>query len=87
MDEYDPPTPLRKVYCARLNNEEYENQASRCTEEALLQLLQHLERTPESFGRVVRKRRKEAEENAGLLSYIKVSCSKKFALIKHCTFM
>ncbi len=72
MDEYDPPTPLRKTYCARLNNEEYENQASKCTEEALLNLMQHLESKPESYKRVLRKRKKETEENSGLLSYLKV---------------
>ena len=72
MDEYDPPTPLQKVYCARLNNEEYENQASQCTEEALLHLLQHLENTPDSYRRVLRKRKQQEKENEGLLSFIKV---------------
>lgn len=72
MDEYDPPTPLNKAYCTRLNEEEYENQASSCTEEALLELMQHLEDNPESYHGVMNRRKKEEEENASLLSYLKV---------------
>lgn len=72
MDEYDPPTPLSKVYCARLKVEEYESQAYSCTEEALLELMQHLENTPESYHRVMAKRKKEEEEEAGMLSYLRV---------------
>jgi uncharacterized protein YozE (UPF0346 family) len=72
MDEYDPPTPVSKVYCTRLSNAEYEDQASRCTEDALAELIQYLENNPSSYRRVVSSRKKEEGENAGFFSYAKV---------------
>lgn len=73
MDEYDPATPVGKAYCARLNAEEYEDQASMCTEDALAELIQYLGKNPASYRRVMASRKKEQEENAGFFSYAKVS--------------
>lgn len=73
MDEYDPATPVGKVYCTRLSDEEYEDQASRCTEDALAELIQYLEKNPASYSRVMASRKKEREENAGFFSYAKVA--------------
>ena len=73
MDEYDPPTPLNKTYCARLKVEEYDNQAYSCTERSLLELMQHLENTPETYHNVLNKRKKEEIEDDGFLSYLKVN--------------
>ena len=73
MDEYDPPTPISKVYCARLNTLEYEDQASSCTEDALVELVQYLECNPESYHEVATRRKKDDEES-GFLSSLKVYC-------------
>ena len=72
MDEYDPATPLNKVYCLRLSADEYEDQASKCTEEALSGLIQYLDENPSSYRRVMTRKRKQEEENAGFLSFAKV---------------
>ena len=72
MDEYDAATPVTKTYCARMTAEEYENQASTCTEDALDSLIQYLEKNPESFKRVLGRRKREEEESAGLFSFAKV---------------
>lgn len=72
MDEYDPPTPVGKMYCAVLSAEEYEDQASKCTEQALAELIQYLGKNPVSYRRVMERRKKQEEENAGLFSYAKV---------------
>lgn len=73
MDEYDPPTPVIKAYCSRLSAEEYENQASSCTEDAIAELIQHLEKNPASYRKAMAQKKKEKQENAGLFSYAKVS--------------
>ena len=74
MDEYDPPTPISatKAYCARLNLEDYENESSVYTENALDDLIQYLEKNPASYQRVMIQRKKEEQENSGVLSYAKV---------------
>ena len=72
MDEYDPATPVSKMYCAKLNSGEYEDQASLCTEDALAELIQYLEKNPASYRRVMSSRKKQEEENAGFFSYAKV---------------
>lgn len=76
MDEYDPATPVSKVYSVRLSAEEYEDQASRCTEDALAELIKHLDKNPASYRRVMYSRKKEEEENAGFFSYAKVNCNR-----------
>ncbi len=73
MDEYDPATPVSKTYCVRLSAAEYENQTSSCTEDALAELIEHLEKNPGSYRRVMTQRKKEEVENAGFFSYAKVS--------------
>ena len=74
MDEYDPATPVsNKTYCVRLTANEYESQASSCTEDALTELIEYLDKNPGSYHRVMVRRKKEEEENAGFLSYAKVS--------------
>ena len=72
MDEYDPATPVNKVYCARLSTEQYEDQASEYTEEALVHLIQYLDKNPDSYRRVMTRRKREEEESGGLFSFVKV---------------
>lgn len=76
MDEYDPATPLSEAYCVRLSAEEYEDQASKCTEDGLAELIKYLDKNPASYRRVMSSRKKENEENAGLFSYAKVNCNR-----------
>ncbi len=72
MDEYDPPTPSKTSFCVRLNPEEYESQTSLCTENALLNLIQHLDKYPSAYQNIMVNRKKVAEENSGIISYAKV---------------
>lgn len=72
FDEFDDATPLRHSFCGRISKEAYERQAEESTESALEQLLEYLEKNPEAYTDVVKKRRKEEAESAGLFSYLKV---------------
>lgn len=72
MDEFDPATPVNKAYCRRLNAKEYEDQASTCTEDALAELIQYLEKNPGSYHRAMGRRKWEEEGNAGIFSFVKV---------------
>lgn len=69
MDEYDPATPVSKMYCTRLSAEEYENEASSCTEDALVQLIEYLEKNPASYRRIMTQKKRE---DSGFFSYAKV---------------
>ena len=71
LEEFDEATPLRGTYCSRLSVEEYEEQASECTERALRQLMDHLDENPQEFKAVLRKRRRD-EEEGGLWAFVKV---------------
>lgn len=75
LDEYDEATPMRGTYCSRLTVDEYENQSSKCTEDALEQLISHLESNPEVYKKVLKDKKKQEEEEAGILSFMKVSLS------------
>ena len=72
LEEYDEPTPLRSTYCSRLTEEEYEEETSACTQEALSELIAHLNENPDEYHKVVKRRKKEEAEGAGLVSYVKV---------------
>ena len=72
FDEFDDATPLRHSFCGRISREAYERQAAESTESALEQLMEYLERNPDAYTDVVKKRRKEEADSAGLLSYLKV---------------
>ncbi len=72
LEEFDEATPLRSTYCSRLTFEEYEDEGSTCTEKALSELLEHLEREPDAYKKVVKRRKKEEMEEGGLLAYMKV---------------
>ena len=73
FDEFDEATPLRGSFCSRLTAEEFEELGATFTEEALAQLMEHLDRNPEAYGRVLRKRKRQQAEEAGLLSFVKVA--------------
>lgn len=72
LEEFDEATPLRGTYCSRLTAEEYEEQGSACTEQALAELLKHLDRNPQVYKDILSKKKKQEQEEAGLLSYVKV---------------
>ena len=72
LEEFDEATPLKSTYCSRLSAEEYEEQGSACTERALAELLGHLDENPEVYKDILSKKKKQDQENAGFLSYVKV---------------
>lgn len=72
FDEFDDATPLRHSFCGRISKEAYERQAAESTESAIEELMEYLEANPDAYTDVVKKRRKEEAESAGLLSYLKV---------------
>ena len=45
---------------------------SRCTEDALSELMTYLDSSPSVYVRVLQKRRKEEAENSGFLSFLKI---------------
>ena len=72
LGEFDEATPLRSSYCSRLTEEQYQDQAALSTEKALKDLIDHLQDNPEEYRKIVRKKKREEAEEAGLVSYFKV---------------
>lgn len=82
LDEFDEATPLRGTFCSRLTEEQFEEQSASSTEEALAQLMEHLDKNPGVYGRVLRKKKRQQAEEAGLISFMKVAS--KFPGINSC---
>ena len=72
LEEFDDATPLKGTYCSRLSLEEYEEEASSCTKRALEELMSHLDSNPGDLKSVLSKRKKDAEEESGIWSFVKV---------------
>ena len=72
LEEFDEATPLKGTFCSRLSVEEYEEQASACTEQALRGLMAHLDKNPEEFKTVLRKRKLDEEEEGSMWAFVKV---------------
>lgn len=43
-----------------------------CTEQALRELMKHLDKQPDMYKSILKKRRRDEKENEGIMSYIKV---------------
>ena len=72
LEEFDDATPLKGTFCSRLSLEEYEEEASSCTKRALEELMDHLDDNPDDLKAVLSKRWKDAEEEKGIWSFVKV---------------
>ena len=72
LDEFDDATPLKRTYCSRLTQEEYEEQGSSFTEQALSELVEHLDTNSHSYKKIYKKRKLQEAEERGVLSFIKV---------------
>ena len=72
MNEFDEPIPLKSTFCAKLTEEQYEEQTLNSTDEALKDLITYLEKNPEDYANVIKKKKKEEAEESGLMSYMKV---------------
>ena len=72
LEEFDDATPLRKSYCSRISKDEFERQISVNTENGLEELFTFLKNNPKAYSDILRKRRREEAESAGLLSYLKI---------------
>ena len=76
LDEFDEATPLKRSYCSILTQEEYEEQGSSFTEQALSELVDHLDTNSRSYKKILKKRKLQEAEERGVLSFIKVGwCS------------
>ncbi|XP_064612989.1 uncharacterized protein LOC135476787 [Liolophura sinensis] len=78
IDEFDEPAQLTQTFCAKLSEEEYEEQTATETEKALEELMAYIERNPEAYGKVLQKRKQDEQEEAGVLSYLKVKMVSMF---------
>ena len=72
LEEFDDATPLKGTFCFRLSLDEYEEEASSCTKRALEELIDHLDSNPGEFKAVLKKKKRDAEENSGIWSFVKV---------------
>lgn len=72
FEEFDEPTPMKSSFCKTLTEEEYEEQGSVYTREALDSLMEYMDSNPETYSKLIKKRKKEEAENAGLISFVKV---------------
>lgn len=72
LEEFDDATPLRGTFCSRVSVDEFEKQSSSCTKQALSELMDHLDNHPLEFKAVLRKRKRDEEEQSGLIGFVKV---------------
>ncbi len=69
LEEFEEATPLQKRFCSQLSVEEYEQSAADSTEEALAQLIAHLDTNPQAYHKILQAKK---DEEIGVFSYIKV---------------
>ena len=72
FDQFDPASPCTTSFCSRISKEEYEKQGSDLTQQAVADLIRYLDYNPTAYHNILRKRKREDEENAGVLSWLKV---------------
>lgn len=78
LEEFDRECPLVKTFCNLLSEEEFEQQTSCCTEQALQDLFKSMEENPTLYEKVIRRRKQEELERAGLKSLIKAKLFSAF---------
>lgn len=71
-DEFDDAFPMKTGFCQLLTEEQYESQAATETEKAIQQLIEHLDSNPEIVKELMKKRKRDDEENSGFMSYLKL---------------
>ena len=71
LEEFDDAAPLKGTFCSRMSIKEYEEQASSCTQQALQELIGHLDENPEEFKVILNKRKHDISED-GIWSFVKV---------------
>lgn len=64
-------TPLQSAYCRQMSTAEFDAIGESETERELKLLVEHLEKNPSDFIRLMRKRKIEEMENGGMFSFIK----------------
>ncbi|XP_042297397.1 uncharacterized protein LOC121916429 [Sceloporus undulatus] len=79
LDEYDNEYPLIISFCERISPQDFEGQSMYYTQKALQDLYAQMEQNPSICERVVRKKKQEEKENAGLGEYLK---AKFFAMLQ-----
>ncbi|XP_006894666.1 PREDICTED: peptidyl-prolyl cis-trans isomerase-like 2-like [Elephantulus edwardii] len=70
LDEFDREVPLTMTFCRRISGEDFEKQASMCTECALRHLFRSIDRNPAIAERAVGKGKQDECEQRGLLSFL-----------------
>ncbi|KAK3589142.1 hypothetical protein CHS0354_017109 [Potamilus streckersoni] len=71
-DEFDDANKMTKTYCCQMTKEQFEEESSIETENALKTLTEYLDANPEVYRRILRRKKKQDMENAGFLSFLKV---------------
>ncbi|XP_052072916.1 uncharacterized protein LOC127711015 isoform X2 [Mytilus californianus] len=71
-DEFDEAFPMKTGFCQLITKEQFEDQAQTETEKALQQLMEHLDTNPELIKELLKKRKREDEEEGGFMSYMKL---------------
>lgn len=70
FDEFDEATPLRSTYCSRLTGAEYEDVGETQTEKALRELQAHLDRNPDEYFRILKRKAIQDAEDSGVISFL-----------------
>lgn len=70
-DEFDDPSRLQQKYHLMMTEEEYEMQASEETYKALKELMEFIEKNPEKYSTILKKKKKDDYENSSRMSFFK----------------
>ncbi|XP_005987224.1 WAS/WASL-interacting protein family member 3-like [Latimeria chalumnae] len=71
LEEFDQECPLSMMFCKRLSEEEFEEQAVSYTDQALRDLFRTMDRNPALCEKVIRRRKQDELEKSGFASLIK----------------
>lgn len=79
LEEFDNECPLSISYCERISPQDFEKQSLSYTHKSLQDLFLQMEQNPRICEKVLRKRKQEESEDAGLLQYLK---AKVFSMLQ-----
>ncbi|GFO01179.1 phospholipase a(2) [Plakobranchus ocellatus] len=74
-DDFEDAEEMLSSFCTRVSEHEFEEQTRTATDAALGELCTYLDRNPEIYARILRKRKQEEMEGSGVISFVKELCT------------
>ena len=75
IEEFDQPSPVTVNYCHQIRSEDFDLHSAQTTNDALRELMEHLEEQPEKYYQIIRKKK---ADNLKMFQFLKVRVLNKF---------